>query len=49
MRFLKVCEEEHITWAGLAGVTSRDQRQKQIKATEMLGRNRWSGPGPGRK
>lgn len=37
-----------ILWAGLAGVTSTDQRQQQIKATERLGRNRWSGPGPGR-
>lgn len=39
-RFPKVREEEHITWAGLAGVTSTDQRQEQIKATERLGRNR---------
>ena len=49
MRFRKDREEEHTTWAGLAGVTSTDQRQEQIKATERLGRNRWSGPGPGRK
>lgn len=40
MRFLKFREEEHITWAGFAGVTSTDQRQEQIKATEMLGRTR---------
>lgn len=49
MRFLKSREEERITWVGFAGVTSTDQRQEQIKATEMLGRNRWTGPGPGRK
>ena len=49
MRFLKVREKEHIIWAGFAGVTSTDQRQQQIKATDRLGRNRWSGPGPGRK
>lgn len=49
MRFLKVRKEEHITWAGLAGVTSTDQRQEQIKAAEMRGRNRWTGPGPGQK
>lgn len=49
MRFLEVRKEEHITWAGLAGVTSTDQRQEQIKAAEMQGRNRWTGPGPGRK
>lgn len=49
MSFLKVREEEHITWAGLAGVASTDQRREQIKATEILERNRWTGPGPGRK
>lgn len=31
MRFLKFREEEHITWAGLAGVTSTDQRQNRLK------------------
>lgn len=45
MSFLKVRKEEHITWAGLAGVTSIDQRREQIKAAEMQEGNRWTGPG----
>ena len=49
MRLLKFREEERITWVGFAGVTNTDQRQELIKVTEMLERNRWTGPGPGRK